>query len=247
VIDLDFGATADGQLNIATFVWTVAPCPAAVKIKFFRPDGPTVRYRDERGPFDVVLSAQTVSLSPPVSINRGDLIGITSLTSCGAPTIHNGNRGSGYFVAGGDLKQDVTPPAFLPPPTGQVNVLASNAPALSLLNGRFAVTLVATNPRTARQTTGTSILGSDRFGSFSLPEFTGDPTFPEVIVKMADATALAPPLGGSFWFFYSSLTDVQYTLTVTDQVSGKTRTYSNTPGGPGQLCGGADTSAFPGP
>jgi hypothetical protein len=64
------------------------------------------------------------------------------------------------------------------------------------------------------------------------------------MVKMVDATG-APALGGGFWFFHSPLTDVAYTITVTDTTTGAVRTYHNTSGSPGQLCGEADTSAFP--
>ncbi len=69
------------------------------------------------------------------------------------------------------------------------------------MNGRFSSTLQATNPRNGADTAGVPIPGNDRFGSFSLPGFTGDPAFPEIIVKMADATGLPPPFGGGFWFF----------------------------------------------
>ncbi len=63
---------------------------------------------------------------------------------------------------------------------------------------------------------------------------------------MADATVSEPPFGGSIWFFYAPLTDVKYTLTVFDQLrGGAPRSYSNVSGGPGELCGGADTEAFP--
>ncbi len=117
VIDLAFGATGDGQLDSATFIWSQAPCPAAVKIKFFRPDGRTLRYLEERGRYDVVAGSgafrtvETVVLGPAVSVRRGDLIGITSLTSCGRPTVHEGGS---YFVASGDVSQDVTLPAPVP-------------------------------------------------------------------------------------------------------------------------------------
>ena len=80
------------------------------------------------------------------------------------------------------------------------------------------------------------VASGDRFGFFSLPEVTGDPKFPEVIVKMIDATAL----DGNFWFFHTGLTSLSYTLTVTDSMTTVSRTYeSATP-----FCGGADTHAF---
>ncbi len=76
----------------------------------------------------------------------------------------------------------------------------------------------------------------DRFGIFSLPGFTGDPQFPEVVVKMVDARSFT----GKFWFFHTGLTSLDYTLTVTDSETGAVRTYES----PGPFCGGADTSAF---
>ena len=80
-------------------------------------------------------------------------------------------------------------------------------------------------------------------GYFSLPDFTGDSTFPEVMVKMVDATG-APDVGGDFWFFQAPLTDVSYSITVTDQRIGAVRTYTSSSASPGQLCGGVDTNAF---
>ncbi len=95
-------------------------------------------------------------------------------------------------------------------------------------------------PATAASPTGAAIAQGDRFGYFSLPDFTGDPNLPEVCVKMIDATSF----NGNFWFFYTSLTSLSYTLTVTDSVTGAVQTYQN-----GAdfyaLCGGADTRAFP--
>jgi len=112
---------------------------------------------------------------------------------------------------------------------------------LCLLGGRFRITLSARDPRTGRIAPGRAIEGNDRFGYFSLPEFTGDPTFPEVFVKMLDATSLQ---GGHFWLFHTGLTDLEYTLTATDLVAGSVRVYRNERSDPSELCGGADTSAF---
>jgi hypothetical protein len=50
----------------------------------------------------------------------------------------------------------------------------------------------------------------------------------------------ARSIGSGFWFFHSSLTSLEYTITVTDSVTGAVRLYHN--GAP--FCGGADTSAF---
>lgn len=115
---------------------------------------------------------------------------------------------------------------------------------LCLLGNRFRLTVLANDPRSGITATGQAIPQSDRYGSFSLPRFTGDPTFPEVIVKMADATNVPKPLGGYFWVFHTGLTDLQYTLTVEDLITGAKRTYQNDRSDPTRLCGGADTAAF---
>ena len=126
-------------------------------------------------------------------------------------------------------------------PLAESEFSAVSASTLFLLGGRFRATLRATDPRTSRTVEGEAIARADGFGYFSLPGFTGDSSFPEVFVKMTDGTA-AP--GNSYWVFHSGLTDVDYTLTVTDQVTGAVKSYR--PGAPtgGVLCGQADTSAF---
>jgi hypothetical protein len=113
---------------------------------------------------------------------------------------------------------------------------ADASESLLLLGGRFAVTFEAKHPRTGQMTGGTIVQAGDRFSVFSLPAVTGDPQFPEVAVKMVDGR----PINGSFWFFQSSLTSLDYVLTVTDTVTGAVRTYASTT----PLCGSADTAAF---
>ena len=124
--------------------------------------------------------------------------------------------------------------------TTQATKLAASGNELLLLGDRFRVTLSATNLRNGRVTTGSAIAQGDRFGYFSLPDFTGDPNLPEVCVKMIDATSF----NGNFWFFHTSLTNLSYALTVTDSVTGAVQTYDNEAYNY-PLCGGADTTAFP--
>ena len=59
----------------------------------------------------------------------------------------------------------------------------------------------------------------------------------EVMIKVLDGTAL----NGKHWVFYGALSSVEYTLKVTDTVTGKQNTYRN-PGG--QFASVADTGAF---
>jgi photosystem II stability/assembly factor-like uncharacterized protein len=113
---------------------------------------------------------------------------------------------------------------------------AAGETALPLLGGRFSITLEGRNPLSGQTVSGVPMSSGDRFGFFSLPDLTGDPQFPEVVVKMIDARAIE----GNFWFFYTGLTSLDYTLTVTDSVTGATRVYVGTT----PFCGGADTHAF---
>ena len=266
VFQLSGAANTDGAVTTAVFGWSASPCPAAVKIKFFRPvtvvglNPHGALFLAERGPFDVTQPlnssgvgppvTQTVVLSPPAQLRAGDMIAITNLTSCGGPTFipdrpNFGPLPSRYSVA---VPGDVVSGVLLPNPPYAPPVFAAafgGGSTLELL-GRFQVSLVAVDPRTGRRTAGSPIPLTRSAGYFSLPDFTGDPAFPEVMVKMVDATG-SPSLGGTFWFFHSPLTDLSYTLTFKDQVKGTTRVYMNASGGPGQLCGEADTSAFPGP
>lgn len=117
-----------------------------------------------------------------------------------------------------------------------------SASALCLLGGRFVATVQAVDPRTGRAEVGRAVPQADRFGYFSLPGFTGDPSFPEILVKMADATSF----DGGYWVFHTGLTDLQYTLSVVDTVTGRQKSYRNDRSDPQSLCGGADTTTFSG-
>lgn len=250
VLQLGYVANKDGNATFATFAWSAAPCPAAVKIKFFRPSsavpGGSFLYVDQRGPFDVTTTLQTVRLDPPVALRSGDVIAITNLTSCGAPMMAGALPGGvpsagAFFTVSGDVITNV--PSAGSPSQGPSIILFATDDNMNLLSNRFRMTLVATNPRTGAIAQGSPVQLINAAGYFSLPDFTGDRFYPEVMVKMVDATA-TPALGGTFWVFHSPLTDVQYTLTVTDTVKNVTRTYRNAASTPGQLCGGVDTSAF---
>jgi hypothetical protein len=59
----------------------------------------------------------------------------------------------------------------------------------------------------------------------------------DLVIKVVDGRAI----NGKFWVFYGSLTDVQYTLRVTDTLTGAQKTYTNAQG---QNSSGADTAAF---
>jgi hypothetical protein len=64
-----------------------------------------------------------------------------------------------------------------------------------------------------------------------------DPSNLEVLVKVLDGRAV----NGNFWVFSGGLSNLEYTVLVTDVVTGAVKSYHNPPG---QLSSFADTSAF---
>jgi hypothetical protein len=128
-----------------------------------------------------------------------------------------------------DVRQWLVPATFQRCSPSAVN--------LCLTGGRFRVEVVARDLRTGRGTTGTAIQQNDVFGYFSLPELTGQSENPEVFVKIVDGSAL----NGKHWVFYGGLTDLEFTLKVTDMETGIAKTYAKNAGG---YCGDSDTSAF---
>ena len=116
-------------------------------------------------------------------------------------------------------------------PPGSVNCVFDPI-TLCLGDGRFR----------ARVVWGTSIIPSTFGLARAITTATGafwffDPTNLELVVKVLDGRSV----NGKFWVFYGSLTNVEFTLTVTDTLTGAVKTYFNPQG---QLGGVADTGAF---
>ena len=65
-----------------------------------------------------------------------------------------------------------------------------------------------------------------------------DPANVELVLKVLDGR----PYNGHWWVFYGSLSNVEYTVVVTDTKTGLTKSYDNPPGGFGNA---ADIRAFP--
>lgn len=62
----------------------------------------------------------------------------------------------------------------------------------------------------------------------------------ELVVKVLDGRGA----NGHFWVFYGALTNVEYTLRITDTATGTVKAYTNPPG---RFASAGDTSAFPAP
>ena len=103
----------------------------------------------------------------------------------------------------------------------------------------FTITLSARDPRTGATGNGVAIPQNDIFGFFSIPTLTFNVSNPEVFVKIIDGRLL----NNTFWVFYNGLTDLEYTLTVRENGTGRVKTYHKSAGN--TECGAQDTSAFP--
>ena len=112
----------------------------------------------------------------------------------------------------------------------------SSATTLCLNSGRFQVSAIFSAPNLGINNAPAQVvpLTSDTgyFWFFSANNV-------EIVLKVVDGR----PFNGFFWVFYGALSDVEYTITVTDTASGRVKTYHNTPG---HLASVADTAAFPG-
>ena len=107
-VDLAAPATGAGNMTSATFIWSLAPCAVAVKIKFFRRSGDLLTFLAQRGPFDVTANTQTVALSPAVSVQAGDLVGITRVTGCGSPVGASPGAAAGLVAFGADVASNIS-------------------------------------------------------------------------------------------------------------------------------------------
>jgi hypothetical protein len=122
---------------------------------------------------------------------------------------------------------------LLSPSTPQA--CTSNGTTLCLNNGRFQVRAIFSAPS----------LGITNAPAQAVP-LTSDTGYfwffssnnVEIVIKAVDGRAF----NNFFWVFYGALSDVEYTITVTDTVNGTVKTYSNSAG---HLASMADTAAFP--
>jgi hypothetical protein len=105
---------------------------------------------------------------------------------------------------------------------------------LCLLGDRFKVEVEWRNQRNVQRGFGHAIDGSDQSGYFWFFQHENV----ELVVKAFDGRAIT----GAHWVFYGALSDVEYWVTVTDTTTGAVKLYRNEPG---NICGMADTSAFP--
>ena len=119
------------------------------------------------------------------------------------------------------------------PAPGTGSACGGGPGALCLLDGRFRVEVEWTDQRSGDSGFGTAVAGTDRSGFF----WFFNQSNIELVVKMLDGRQV----NGRFWVFYGALSDVAYTITVTDTETGTHKEYHNPPG---EICGRGDTAAF---
>jgi hypothetical protein len=106
-IDLVSPASATGTVSSVHVYWSQAGCTNALKIKFFRRSGNTLTMTAERGPFSTSSADMTLAMSPVVSVQQGDLIGVARVASCGNPGSFFGFPSAGYVAFGSDVTGSV--------------------------------------------------------------------------------------------------------------------------------------------
>ena len=104
-IDLNHPASATGSLTSIRFGWSRGDCHPAGKVRVFSRAGDVLAATSEQA-FDTPdISGDdfTVTLSPPLPINQGDLIGIYGSGSCGNPRVETNPFAGSYVYYAGDL------------------------------------------------------------------------------------------------------------------------------------------------
>jgi hypothetical protein len=109
----------------------------------------------------------------------------------------------------------------------------ADASTLCLSSGRFKVKVAWQALHLGTSGTGQAVPLTSDTGYFW---FFGSSNV-ELIIKVVDGT----PVNGKFWVFYGALSNVQYTITVTDTETGLSKTYFNPQD---TLASMADTAAF---
>ena len=118
-----------------------------------------------------------------------------------------------------------------------VSGCAPDSATLCWQEGRFSARLSWTNPADGRTSPGTALPLTRDSGAFWFLTVNNL----EVVVKLLDGRSF----NDHFWIFIGGLTDLPYTLTVTDTQTGLVRIYSYAPGHIGSTADVADFEGTP--
>ncbi len=157
-----------------------------------------------------------------------------------------GAAGSSASAVGGGVPDpgfDLTPlsltsialPGAAPSPEARGSCEAGES-RLCLQDGRFSVQVELLDPGDMQRKPGRVLgsVGTNETGFF----WFFSPTNVELATKLLDGRGQ----NGKYWFLYGGLSDVEYTVTLTDTVTGESKSYRNEAG---SLCGGIDINALP--
>lgn len=106
-IDLVHPASHWGTVTTVKVYWS-SSCTNALKIKFFRRVGETLTMTAQRGPFNAASGLNTLTLSPAVTVEQGDLIGVARVAACGNAGAMVGFPSEGYLQYAGDVTGSVS-------------------------------------------------------------------------------------------------------------------------------------------
>jgi hypothetical protein len=129
-----------------------------------------------------------------------------------------------------DFANSLLPAPALKSPLAAAATCRPGPSTLCLLKSRFAVEVDWRNPANGTSGVGGAAALSNVTGTFTF----GDRSNVELMVKMLD-------FGNRIALFWGALSDLDYTLKVTDTSTGVVKTYRSTAG---RLCGGLDNNAF---
>ncbi|HSS49640.1 MAG TPA: hypothetical protein VLX28_11910, partial [Thermoanaerobaculia bacterium] len=150
------------------------------------------------------------------------------------------SAGDTQALPGGSAASSAVPAKFASLPAHLPNSWATKAAcvagptALCLNGGRFRVE-IAWKDFTGRTGAGQAAPLTGDTGTF----WFFDAANVEVVAKVLDGRTV----NGKWWFFFGALSNVEYTITLTDTATGTARTYKNPAG---QFASAGDTAAFPG-
>ena len=168
---------------------------------------------------------------------QGTLASVADVIAFAGGSTSFGKRNGGWtWTEAGARMQSLATVSPAPLSARAPDVCASDATTLCLNNSRFQVRAIFSAPSlgiTNAPAQAVSLTGDTGYFWF----FSANNV--EITLKVVDGRAF----NGFFWAFYAALSDVAYTITITDMDTGAVRTYSNPQG---TLASVADVIAFAG-
>jgi ELWxxDGT repeat protein len=222
-----------GALSNVEYALTVTDTATGLTRRYFNPLGQLASVGDTTAFGPMGASSVGGPLASWAAAPRGGQVpGVEERQNLAAHAILSGHAER----KAADLQAAASPRSL-----GDAGVHAAPVPAagcqasplqLCVNGGRFSVA-VAWTDFGGHSGSGTAVPLTADTGSF----WFFDAANVEIVIKVLDGRGL----NGHFWVFYGALSNVRYTLTVTDTLTGAVRIYNNPAG---QFASVADTAAF---